>query len=167
MPFPRITEATPEIDPESISQCREEAKKMGVPAKSWYLQWTVSDGSIDARPGKSDVMAESEEIPRAEIIAESERHEAGDVPLFRTETVGADAASTLIDSGAGGKTAAPKSVMPPIPRHASDTSLQPARLPQNDFSRAAWEQPDSGFPEIQPPLAILAIGFLVLMFLLW
>ena len=130
-------------------------------------EWTVSDGSIDARPGKSNVGAESEEIPRAEIIAESERHETGDVPLFRTETVGADAASPLIVSAAGGKAAASKSVVPPIPRHASDTSLQPARLPRNDFSRAAWEQPESGFSEIQPPLAILAIAFLLLMFLLW
>ncbi len=129
-------------------------------------------GPSATEKGKGSVRAESEEIPRAEIVVESEREmfadETMDVPLFRTESVGANSRSSLNASEAGGKIAAPKkSTTPSIPGQASDASPQLEKLSETGFSSELEEQYGAGFPEIQPPLAILAIAFLVLMFLLW
>ncbi len=128
-------------------------------------------GPMATQPRKSRVRSESEEIPPAEIVVESEREvsvdETRDVPLFRTESVRTKSRSPLSASEAGGKISAPKSVAPSIPGQTSDTAPQLEKLTETGFSSELGEPYDAGFPEIQPPLAILAIAFLILLFLLW
>jgi hypothetical protein len=126
-------------------------------------------GPIGTGPKSKTVQNRAEVILQAEIIVEWEAnlspHDPTEVPLFKTERDRSPARSPLIPSETRPKQTGSKSVVPetapglPI-RNPATTAFQDSEL-----NSVALEHTDQVFTELQPPLAVLAIAFLVLMFL--
>jgi hypothetical protein len=127
-------------------------------------------GPIGTGPKSKTVQNRAEEILQAEIIVEWEANlsppDPTEVPLFKTESDGSPPRSRLIPSGTRPKQTGSQSVVPetapglPI-RNPATTTLQ-----DTEPKLVALEHTDQVSTELQPPLAVLAIAFLVLMFLL-
>jgi hypothetical protein len=127
-------------------------------------------GPIGTGQQSESAQNRAEEILLAEIIVESEAnlslHDPTDVPLFKTESAGSPARSQRTPSASRAKQTVSKSAVSGNAPNLPNRSLATTTWQDAEFNSVALEHPDLIFTELQPPLAVLAIAFLVLMFLL-
>jgi hypothetical protein len=127
-------------------------------------------GPIGTRPKSETAQTKAEEILQAEIIAESDANvylgDPTQVPIFRPENDGPAAPSPRMPSETRPKEKIQKSVAPGAVPDLGSKFPEMKDLRGTELNSVALELTDQGFTEIQPPLAVLAIAFLVLLFLL-